>query len=121
MKKRNILKGGAFDIHKAIGKLPRPRRGFVPPGYRYLGSLNDLTLQLDENDDPKPGQEPTNNLDKIALVHDKCYRDNGTLTGKHNCDKVMLNELKASKSKEFGKKGMKRITQDVIGTKYKLG
>ena len=98
LKKRNILKGnGAFDIHNAIMKLPRPRRGFVPPGYRYLGPFNPLEEQLDENDNPKPGNEPTNNLDKIALSHDPCFRDNNTLAGKHKCDRIMLRELKKIK------------------------
>ena len=41
LKKRNILKRAAFDIHKAIEKLPRPRHGLVPQGYRYLGPLKD--------------------------------------------------------------------------------
>ena len=39
LKKRNVLKGRAFDIHKAIGKLPRPKRGFVPHRIPFSGSL----------------------------------------------------------------------------------
>ena len=31
---------GAIDIHKAIGKLPRPKAGFTPGKYKYMGSYN---------------------------------------------------------------------------------
>ena len=26
-----------LDMHKLIGKLPRPKKGFVVPNYKYLG------------------------------------------------------------------------------------
>ena len=31
-----------LDIHKIIGKLPRPKKGFVAPNYKYLGPYNPL-------------------------------------------------------------------------------
>ena len=36
---RKDLDGGALDIHKAIGKLPRPKAGFTLPGRKYKGPL----------------------------------------------------------------------------------
>ena len=41
-----------MDIHKVIGKLPRPKSGFVLPGHKYTGPYNPLDEQLDENDIP---------------------------------------------------------------------
>ena len=34
------LDGRALDIHKAIGKLPRPKAGFTPGKYKYMGPYN---------------------------------------------------------------------------------
>ena len=35
-----------LDIHKAIEKLPKPQKGWVPPGYNYAGPYNLLHKQL---------------------------------------------------------------------------
>ena len=59
LKKRNILKGGAFDIHKAIGKLPRPRDVDLCHQDTVIWvQTTPLEEQLDENDNPLPGHEP---------------------------------------------------------------
>ena len=55
------------------------------------GPYNPLHEQLDENDNPLPGQEPFNQVDEISRQHDICYRDHSN--DKTNCDKVMLNKL----------------------------
>ena len=38
---RKDLDGSGFDLHKAIGKLPRPQSGFTFPGHKYTGPHND--------------------------------------------------------------------------------
>ena len=43
---RKDLDGGALDIHKAIGKLPKPKKGWTLPGHHYTGPYNDLENQL---------------------------------------------------------------------------
>ena len=43
------LDGGAIDIHKAIGKLPKPKAGWTLPGHRYTGPYNDLENQVRYN------------------------------------------------------------------------
>ena len=53
-----------MDIHKLLGKLPRPEKGFVWPGHKYTGPWNPLSKQLDENDLPIQGQEPVNKVNK---------------------------------------------------------
>lgn len=35
-----------LDIHKAIGKLPHPKRGFTLPSHNYTGPYNPLEDQL---------------------------------------------------------------------------
>ena len=83
-----------------IGKLPRPKRGFVLPYHKYTGPYNPLHKQLDEFDQPHPGQEPYNAVDAISMRHDICYRDNNgdTKEGKHACDDEMLKELDVKRS-----------------------
>ena len=81
------------DIHKVIGKLPWPKRGFVLPYHKYTGLYNPLDKQLDEFDQPHSAQEPYNTVDAISMRQDICYRDNGgTKEGKHGCDDEMLKE-----------------------------
>ena len=77
-----------MDIHKAIGYLPRPKKGWVLPGHKYTGPYNPLDEQL-ENDLPIAGQEPFNKVDEISMRHDICYRDRE----KKKCDDIMLSEL----------------------------
>ena len=37
-KRKDIRKGGAVDIHKAIGKLPKPKGGWTLSRHKYTGS-----------------------------------------------------------------------------------
>ena len=39
-------KGKGVDIHKAIGKLPKPKSGWTLPGHKYAGPYNDLENQV---------------------------------------------------------------------------
>ena len=41
---------GSIDIHKLIGKLPRPNSGFIPAKYKYLGPYNNLNQQVEYDD-----------------------------------------------------------------------
>ena len=43
---RPDLDGGAIDIHKVIGKLPKPKSGWTPSDYKYMGPNNPLDKQL---------------------------------------------------------------------------
>ena len=38
--------GRGFDIHKAIGKIPKPKAGWTPGSYKYMGPYNPLDQQL---------------------------------------------------------------------------
>ena len=37
LSKKTSPTGGANDIHKMIGKLPCPKKGYVPGSYKYMG------------------------------------------------------------------------------------
>ena len=105
-----------------IGKLPRPKRGFVLPSHKYTGPYNPLHEQLDEFDRPIPGQEPYNAVDAVSMRHDICYRDNGaTKEGKHECDDEMLKELDVLQAKGIREKIDKKLVRAIIGKKRKSG
>ena len=44
------------------------------PFYSYLGPGTRLDIRLDQNGNPKRGEEVKNSLDNIALSHDKLYK-----------------------------------------------
>ena len=116
--------GGRVDIHKAIGKLPRPKRGWTLPGHKYTGPYNDLDKQLKYN--PKTGEilkicdQPTGTTDAIAMQHDVDY----TVCGddkkcKHGADKTMVQALDAVpwNERQWGH----WLARNAINTKRKLG
>ena len=76
------------------------------PGYNYCSPEN-----------PLDNGKPVNELDAICERHDYCYSKLNT--NKNDCDKIMLNEMKTSKSSTIVKKLSKYLI--VILSKYKLG
>ena len=114
------LTGGAFDIHKLIGKLPKPKAGWTPGKYRYMGPYNPLDKQLSY--DPNTGEvtewrvRPYNKVDEIAAYHDICY-DMGRPKG--DCDKEMVQSLDSIPYGEMPKWGS--TARFLINTKEKLG
>ena len=47
-----------------------------------LGPGTRLDIRLDENLNPKPGEEPINDLDRTALKHDIAYQKNTKISTK---------------------------------------
>ena len=86
--------GSGIDIHKWIGKLPKPKAGWTPGKYKYMGPYNPLEKQLSYN--PETGEvtewkvKPYNKVDEIAAYHDICY-DMGKNKG--DCDREMVQSL----------------------------
>ena len=86
-----------------------PKRGLTLPGYNYCGPGN-----------PLDNGKPVNELDAICDRLDYCYSKPGI--NKNDCDKVMLNEMKTSKSATLGEKLSKYlIVKPIIYSKHKLG
>ena len=121
---RKDLDGGALDIHKAIGLLPKPKSGWTLPGHKYTGPYNDLDSQVKYN--PLTGEileiydKPTGKTDAIAMQHDVDYsvcKDDKTC--KNKADRKMVKALDAIpyKDRQWGH----WLARNVINTKQKLG
>jgi len=88
------LDGSGIDIHKLIGKLPKPKARFTPGKYKYMGPYNPLEKQL--RYDPQTGEvlkwyvQPYNDVDRVAAHYDICY-DMGKNKG--DCDREMVKSL----------------------------
>ena len=117
--KKYLINAKGIDVHSLIGKLPRPKKGFVLPGYRYCGPYNPLDEQIDEQGnviDP-----PKNELDKICMVHDIEYDKAQSKGDKHKADRRMLDSLGKTRVKGVRENIEKKILQGAIAAKYKLG
>ena len=69
-------KGKGVDIHKAIGKLPKPKSGWTLPGHKYTGPYNDLENQVrydNQGNILEIYDKPTGKTDAIAMQHDVDY------------------------------------------------
>ena len=112
--------GTGVDIHKWIGKLPKPKAGWTPGKYKYMGPYNPLEKQVTY--DPNTGEvtewhvKPFNKVDEIAAYHDICY-DMGKNKG--DCDREMVESLNQIPYGEMPKWGS--TARFLINTKQKLG
>ena len=122
--------GKGVDIHKAIGKLPKPKGGFTLPGHNYTGPYNPLEEQL--RYDPTTGEilefyvNPTGKTDAIAAQHDVDYsvcgndRNPGDIRRcKNKADRKMVKSLDAIpwNERQWGH----ALARNVIDVKQKLG
>ena len=117
-------KGKGVDIHKAIGKLPKPKSGFTLPGHNYTGPYNPLEQQL--RYDPTTGEilefyvNPTGKTDAIAAQHDVDYSVCGNdRKCKNKADRKMVKSLDAIpwNERQWGH----ALARNVIDVKQKLG
>ena len=109
-----------LDIHKLIGKLPRPKKGFVAPNYKYLGPYNPLDSQLEHDNTGKITKfydKPLNKVDEIAANHDVCYKIKPK--NKNECDKEMVKNLDNLNPNEMTKWG--KLARLIINSKQKFG
>ena len=108
------------DVHEWIGKLPKPKAGWTPGSYKYMGPYNPLDKQLSYN--PETGEvtewkvKPYNKVDEIAAYHDICY-DMGKNKG--DCDREMVQSLDKIPYGEMPKWGS--TARFLINAKQKLG
>ena len=109
-----------LDIHKLIGKLPRPKKGFVAPNYKYLGPYNPLDSQLEHDNTGKITKfydQPLNKVDESAAGHDVCYKVG--IKNKNECDREMVKNLDNLNPNEMTKWG--HLARLIINSKQKFG
>ena len=125
----SYFSGTGLDIHKAIGKLPKPNKGFTLPGHNYTGPYNPLEQQLKY--DPNTGQileiyqQPTGKTDAVSMQHDVDYSvcgnkpKNDQVKCKNDADRKMVKALDAIpwKERQWGH----AIARNAIAAKSKLG
>ena len=122
----NVLhyRGSGVDIHKAIGKLPKPKSGWTLPGHKYTGPYNDLDSQV--RYDPVTGEileifdQPTGKTDAVAMQHDVDYsvcKDDKKC--KNKADRKMVKALDnvPYDERQWGH----WLARNMINTKQKLG
>ena len=127
-------KGKGVDIHKAIGKFPKPKKGWTLPGHNYTGPYNPLDEQL--KFDPETGeilefyQNPTGKTDEVAAQHDVDYsvcentainqgKSKSVRKCKNKADRKMVNALDEIPWKE--RQAGHWLARTIINTKQKLG
>ena len=115
------------DIHKMIGKLPKPKKGFTLPGHNYTGPYNSLDKQLRFH--PQTGeilefyQKPTGKTDAISAQHDVdysiCEGKPNPKKCKNKADRKMVSSLHSIpwKERQYGH----WLARNGINTKQKLG
>ena len=121
---RKDLDGGALDIHKAIGKLPRPAGGWTLPGHKYTGPYNDLENQVRYNPETDEILEiydqPTGPTDAVAMQHDIDYSVCGdNRKCKNKADRKLVKSLDAIPYNE--RQWGHWLASNLINTKQKLG
>ena len=50
----SLAEGSGIDIHAAIGKFPKPKKGWTLPGHNFTGPYNPLEKQVKY--DPETGE-----------------------------------------------------------------
>ena len=127
MKQKQTLKQYfGSDIQKFSEKLP----GFIwskypkekhLPSYNYLGPGTWLDIRLDKNNLHKQGEEPINEIDRLAYIHDLVYQKSSNIQDRHRADLDMIEGLKGLQNLSFLQKLIKFMIIKLFQAKIKLG
>ena len=79
-----------------------------------------LDIRLNENNIPKPGEEPINEIDKLAYIHDLAYRSDD-INMRHKADQEMINGLKQLKNLSIPQRIIRNLIIKLFQAKIKLG
>ena len=123
--------GGSFDLQSKLLKGPGfawakyPGEYHLSPSYNYLGPGTRTDIRLDQNKQPKVGEEPNGPVDAIALNHDIRYeqadQSDEPLRNKHEADLIMISELDKIDPSNFRDKFAKWLATTALKLKLKLG
>jgi hypothetical protein len=102
-----------------LGKYPGEKH---LPGYNWAGRGTRLDIRLDDQDKPKPGEEPISGLDAIAQIHNYMYKYAGDdLDLQHNADLIMLEKLKELKPQSLSERFYRWLCEQIIAAKVRMG
>ena len=90
------------------------------PSYNYLGQKTRLDIRLDENNQPKPGEEPINAIDQLAYIHDLAYQKSDNISDRHEADIQMINGLKQLKNLSIPQKLIRAMIIKLFQAKLKI-
>ena len=91
------------------------------PGYAYLGPGTRLDIRLNENNIPKSGEEPINEIDRLAYIHDLAYQNSDDINERHRADQEMINGLKQLKNLSIPQRLIRTLIIKLFQAKIKLG
>ena len=129
---QNLKRYFGGDIQKFSSRLP----GFIwskysgekhLPSYNYLGPGTRLDIRLDENNIPKPGEEPINEIDRLAYIHDLAYQNSddmgeaAALNERHRADQEMINGLKQLKNLSIPQRLIRTLIIKLFQAKILVG
>ena len=90
------------------------------PSYNYLGPGTRLDIRLDENDNPKPGEQPINRVDAAAYKHDLAYRDKD-IRSRQKADIDLIQDLNEINKPTLKESIAKVIAKGAMKAKIVLG
>ena len=91
------------------------------PSYNYPGPNTRLDIRLDENNQPKPGEEPINAIDQLTYIHDLAYQKSDKIEDRHRADQEMINELKQLKNLSIPQRLIRAMIIKLFQAKLKIG
>ena len=120
------------DIQKFSSKLPGFFWSKYPnekhlPGFNYLGPGTRLDIRLNENNIPKSGEEPINEIDRLAYIHDLAYQNSddmgeaAALNERHRADQEMINGLKQLKNLSIPQRLIRTLIIKLFQAKILVG
>ena len=90
------------------------------PGYSYCGPGTRLDIRLDDNNQPRPGEEPVNAIDRACHAHDVAYKSSN-LSHRHLADIKLIHALNAIPDKSFKEKLASWLIKSAMKGKLMLG
>ena len=114
------------DIRDSSTKLlPNPSWQKYPgekhlKSYNYAGSGTRLDIRLDENNNPKPGEEPINKIDEACLKHDIAY-ESEDLKDRYVADVKLIHDLNSIKDLTWNEKLARTLIKNIMKAKIVFG
>ena len=90
------------------------------PGHNYTGPGTRTDIRLDENNIPKPGEEPINRVDAAALNHDIAY-ESENIEDRHIADVKLIHEVNRIPNPTIKEKLERALVKNIMKAKITFG